>query len=182
MSGEMNEAALPCTDEEQPALETANRFGQDSTACLDLPLIEQDARALIDAAIHLTEAETPVALGDALAHNLAIWVAVQMVASREDCGMPPEVRDNLIRLAQFVVRTTLGVKDGLLTERSLQTMAQINLNIADGLLRSQQNTLIRERAYEIWEEDGKPEGREADHWLRAEQEVLELLNANYPKS
>ena len=31
--------------------------------------------------------------------------------------------------------------------------------------------LIAKRAYEIWEQDGRPEGREAEHWLRAEQEI-----------
>ena len=30
---------------------------------------------------------------------------------------------------------------------------------------------IRERAYRLWEEEGKPEGREADHWQRARQLV-----------
>lgn len=31
---------------------------------------------------------------------------------------------------------------------------------------------IRARAYELWEQDGCPEGREQDHWLRAEREVV----------
>lgn len=31
--------------------------------------------------------------------------------------------------------------------------------------------LIRERAHRLWEEDGHPEGREADHWARAEAEI-----------
>ncbi|MEA2615490.1 MAG: hypothetical protein QOE72_1273 [Chloroflexota bacterium] len=30
---------------------------------------------------------------------------------------------------------------------------------------------IRNRAYELWEAEGRPEGREVDHWLRAAQEV-----------
>ena len=30
---------------------------------------------------------------------------------------------------------------------------------------------IRQRAYEIWVEEGRPEGREAEHWARACQEV-----------
>jgi Protein of unknown function (DUF2934) len=30
---------------------------------------------------------------------------------------------------------------------------------------------IRERAYAIWEEEGRPEGRGLDHWLRAQGEV-----------
>jgi hypothetical protein len=30
---------------------------------------------------------------------------------------------------------------------------------------------IRQRAYELWEHDGRPEGREVDYWLRAEAEL-----------
>jgi Protein of unknown function (DUF2934) len=30
---------------------------------------------------------------------------------------------------------------------------------------------IRERAYAIWEEEGRPEGQHVSHWLRAEAEI-----------
>jgi hypothetical protein len=30
---------------------------------------------------------------------------------------------------------------------------------------------IAERAYSIWEGEGRPSGRDLDHWLRAEAEV-----------
>jgi hypothetical protein len=33
---------------------------------------------------------------------------------------------------------------------------------------------IRERAHQIWEDQGRPEGRDQEHWSRAEQEI----NAN----
>jgi hypothetical protein len=32
---------------------------------------------------------------------------------------------------------------------------------------------IRERSYQIWENEGQPEGRAWDHWLRAEAELRE---------
>ena len=32
---------------------------------------------------------------------------------------------------------------------------------------------IRQRAHEIWEEEGRPEGREYSHWLRARTEIHE---------
>jgi hypothetical protein len=34
-------------------------------------------------------------------------------------------------------------------------------------------TRIRARAYELWESEGRPVGRDQDFWLRAEREVLE---------
>lgn len=30
---------------------------------------------------------------------------------------------------------------------------------------------IRERAYALWEEEGRPDGRHVDHWLRAKAEI-----------
>ena len=33
------------------------------------------------------------------------------------------------------------------------------------------NGQIRERAYQIWVDEGQPQGRELDHWLRAKWEV-----------
>jgi hypothetical protein len=32
---------------------------------------------------------------------------------------------------------------------------------------------VRERAYQIWEREGCPEGRENEHWHRAEQELAD---------
>lgn len=32
---------------------------------------------------------------------------------------------------------------------------------------------IRQRAHEIWEAEGRPEGRDRDHWQQAEQELHE---------
>lgn len=34
--------------------------------------------------------------------------------------------------------------------------------------------LVRARAYEIWEAQGRPEGRALEHWLEAERESLSL--------
>ena len=31
---------------------------------------------------------------------------------------------------------------------------------------------IEQRAYELWEANGRPEGRALDHWLQAEQEIV----------
>jgi len=30
---------------------------------------------------------------------------------------------------------------------------------------------VQRRAYELWESEGRPAGREHDHWLRAEREI-----------
>ncbi len=42
---------------------------------------------------------------------------------------------------------------------------------------------IRERAHEIWEEEGRPHGRDQEHWQRAEAEVMgEVAVATDPRA
>lgn len=36
---------------------------------------------------------------------------------------------------------------------------------------------VRARAYEIWEQEGKPHGRNADHWAQAEHELSHSADA-----
>ena len=45
---------------------------------------------------------------------------------------------------------------------------------------TQVDTLIRERAYAIWEREGRPEGRERQHWEQAAREVLAAGGAPKP--
>jgi hypothetical protein len=42
---------------------------------------------------------------------------------------------------------------------------------------SDSNQKIRERAHRIWEEQGRPEGLHTEHWLQAESELQEGLDA-----
>lgn len=42
------------------------------------------------------------------------------------------------------------------------------ISSADPTAREQ---AIRERAYAIWEQEGRPQGRDLDHWLQAETEI-----------
>lgn len=39
---------------------------------------------------------------------------------------------------------------------------------------------IRQRAYEIWEIEGFPPGRETEHWFRAEAEIAALEDTVFP--
>lgn len=38
---------------------------------------------------------------------------------------------------------------------------------------------VMQRAYEIWEQEGRPEGRQEEHWRRAEEEISR--HGNGPK-
>lgn len=37
-------------------------------------------------------------------------------------------------------------------------------------MREDREARIRQRAHAIWEAEGRPQGREFDHWIRAEAE------------
>jgi hypothetical protein len=39
------------------------------------------------------------------------------------------------------------------------------------LSEAELEALIRQRAYELWERDGRPDGRDDAHWAEAEREV-----------
>ena len=41
---------------------------------------------------------------------------------------------------------------------------------------------IRRRAYELWEESGRESGRETEHWLMAESEVLSRYSGQQRES
>lgn len=42
----------------------------------------------------------------------------------------------------------------------------------EGLAMDDRESRIRQRAYRLWEQDGWPTGREAEHWARAERELF----------
>jgi hypothetical protein len=47
----------------------------------------------------------------------------------------------------------------------------MNINLED----------IRVRAYELWEQNGKPEGKQDEFWLQAERELKEKKEINEPE-
>ena len=40
-------------------------------------------------------------------------------------------------------------------------------------MQNQRNEKVRERAYQIWEREGRQDGRAEEHWSKAEQELAE---------
>ena len=53
-------------------------------------------------------------------------------------------------------------------QANLRAIAVTNETAAEELERR-----IRDRAYRIWVDEGQPDGRYLDHWLRAKKEVME---------
>lgn len=149
--------------------------GADVILKTNFSVIEDDAQALTHAATLLIEADTPEAVSVALNHNLKLWVAIKTVIQDPANTLPDEVKANLKNLAQYVSTTTMEATEGTIEERKLVSLAEVNMHIAEGLLSGQQNWLVQERAYEIWEAEGRPEGRDMEHWLRAEAEIKAMI-------
>ena len=139
--------------------------------------LDGDARALAEAAEKLAAAETPEQLGEALALNLSVWVAIKTIVATTGDHLPAALRRNFEQLAVFVIRVTLGNEPGGIKVSTIETMVRINLHIAEGLMRSERNRLVRDRAYSLWEAQGRPSGREMENWLRAEQDIQSSLAA-----
>jgi hypothetical protein len=57
------------------------------------------------------------------------------------------------------------------TAATRQTEPEVVAAISSGDGHIVKEQAIRERAYAIWEEEGRPEGCHLDHWLRAEAEI-----------
>lgn len=165
--------AVPTTETSPSLADT----GAEVILRTNFAVVEQDSIALLHAASLLLDADTAEKVNVALDHNLKLWIAIKTVLLNEDCPVEPEVKANLRNLAQYVVNTTMEAANGAIEERRLVSLSRINMSIAEGLLRGQQNRMIQERAYEIWEAEGRPDGCEQEHWLRAEAEVsVQLKN------
>ena len=59
-----------------------------------------------------------------------------------------------------------------------QPVARFNRS---GVQMIEQMETIRQRAYEIWQAEGQPDGRALEHWCRAEAEVVKSRPVGKPK-
>jgi hypothetical protein len=57
------------------------------------------------------------------------------------------------------------------TAATRQTKPEVVAAISSADRQVAREQAIRKRAYAIWEEEGRPEGRHLDHWLCVEAEI-----------
>jgi hypothetical protein len=62
----------------------------------------------------------------------------------------------------------VGARRDFDTEENLRSSADPLQDAVD--MHSDQQERVRARAYELWEQEGRPEGRDQTHWFEAEQE------------
>jgi hypothetical protein len=66
-------------------------------------------------------------------------------------------------------RLAFGIDD----RRTLEAIAELAGEYEAVAAAVDRLNLVRKRAYQIWEEQGRPEGLHADHWHDAELQVIE---------
>ncbi|MGD9637720.1 MAG: flagellar biosynthesis regulator FlaF [Alphaproteobacteria bacterium] len=97
---------------------------------------EQDAMVLVKAAVELTSArdrKDKGALVQALDSNLQIWVGIKTAAKRKENPLSSEIKQNLIKLADFVAQKTFELGENM-NDTTLDTIINANLQISEGLL------------------------------------------------
>ena len=84
---------------------------------------------------------------------------------------PPEVRRWLEREAirNFCL---LGERTGMIMQEDLATKKEVR---TDEPTREGIRHLIAVRAYEMWENQGRPHGCDLIHWRQAEQEIMTAI-------
>lgn len=104
-----------------------------------LTLSQKDALALLRSATNISQArinQDKAGLTIALDENMQLWTAIQTLVSRKDHPLSSDAKTNLIKLANFVVAKTL--QNGCdAAEETLDTLENMNLQIAEGLLENQ---------------------------------------------
>lgn len=126
---------------------------------------ESGALALADAATQLDAADEPAKFLRALERNRKVWQTIKELAERHHWRVPsPHLADYALTTARKMGR---GVDDNQLT-----TLIDINRRVSTELAGGCIDR-IRERAYFIWEDCGRPHGQDLEHWLIAEMEGLE---------
>ena len=68
------------------------------------------------------------------------------------------------------------------TASTRQTEPPVVAAISSGEGESTGEQAIRERAYAIWEQEGRPDGKDLDHWLRAEAEIIAATEGRASRS
>ena len=104
----------------------------------EMSLLEEDAFALTQAALEISKAQEAgddKRLAAALDPNLQLRVGIRTLVDREDNPLPAEVKENLSRLSHFVAQKTFEMQGGP-NDKTLETLANTNLQIAEGLLEN----------------------------------------------
>lgn len=124
---------------------------------------ESGALALDEAASQLDRADEPAKFLRALERNRKVWQAIKHLAAHHNWRTPSP------HLAEYALNTARKMGHGVADEH-LSNLIDINRRVSDELAGGDIER-IRQRAYFIWEDRGRPHGEDMEHWLMAEMEA-----------
>jgi Protein of unknown function (DUF2934) len=98
-------------------------------------------------------------------------VSPETQQKHQSCGrsFAVESPDDLREQARHLRQLATGIDD----RRTLEAIAELAAEYEAVAARMERFNLTRKRAYEMWEEQGQPEGLHAAHWHDAEVQVGE---------
>ena len=102
-------------------------------------LAREEAFSLLKCAIDISTAREnndAKELVSALDNNMQLWVYIKTLASKHDNPLPPETKNNLIKLADYVSSKTLEIGKNVddINQKTLDSMIMTNLQISEGLM------------------------------------------------
>ena len=81
-----------------------------------------------------------------LDENMKMWVTIEASAKRDDNYLPNNIKENLTKLSKYVEHVTIS--NGVdMSENYFKSLANINRQIAEGLLESVNSSLAQQEAY-----------------------------------
>ncbi len=83
-----------------------------------------------------------------LDENMKLWVEIESSLKSAKNLLPQEIKDNLLKLSKFVERMTLS-KGVSMSKTDFDCLANINMQISEGLLAVVRNSLAKEEAFSL---------------------------------
>ncbi len=108
---------------------------------------EEQAEAIARCALALDQAKPSMGADDetlrkAVRDNADLWGRIRTYAGGDDCPLSQSMRDNLLRLADYVDRLS---RTETPAEKDVESLIGINLQICEGLLEGVEAVRLRAR-------------------------------------
>ncbi len=102
-------------------------------------MAKEDAFSLVKCAVDIADAKDnsdEKALVCALDNNLRLWVYIKSIAASKNSGLPESLRENLIKLSEYVSSQTFKIGQQLDAQNfnALESLIKTNLQISEGLM------------------------------------------------
>ncbi|MFI3242032.1 MAG: flagellar biosynthesis regulator FlaF [Alphaproteobacteria bacterium] len=113
--------------------------------------VQEDASVFLDRALalkYVANSNDDMKKIMILDSNLKLWVEIETTLQNSENILPEETKANLNKLSKFVEATTLS-KGVNMTKKDFDCLANINMQISEGLLDAIKNYMAKEEAFSL---------------------------------